>query len=168
MPKLSVKSSSTLLTQRYACSHLASSYPKVEHELMYHCADVLLKKEEFKGIVPIRPPPQPSSSRSLADEVKQMPAEYRRREGRSRKCVFCHIFFFSHAVKCRRSEARFNHRSVEQCSSLRQDPEAPLAVQICSEEESERDKKAKHAALNHTLCAFPPGHVLFSLPVFPV
>lgn len=37
----------------------------------------------------------------------------------------------------------------------------PLAVQIWLE-------KTKHAALNHALRAFAPGHVLFSLPVFPV
>lgn len=81
-----------------------------------------------------------------------------------KKCVFCHSFFFSHAVKCRGLQARFNHWSVEWCSSLTQDPEAPLAVQICLEKERE-EKKAK---LNHTLCAFPPGHILFSLPVFPM
>lgn len=73
------------------------------------------------------PPPRLSGWRCQADAS----AEYRRQEGTKRKCVFCYIFFFSHAAKCRGSEARFNHWSVEQCSSLRQDPEAPLAVQIC-------------------------------------
>lgn len=39
MPKLCVKSSSTHLTQRYACSHLASSYQKVKQALTCNCTN---------------------------------------------------------------------------------------------------------------------------------
>ncbi len=95
------------------------------------------KQEGFREILPISPS---TPTLHLHDEAEQMPAECRRQEGKRRKCVFCHIFFFSHAVKCRGSQARFNHWSVEQCSSLRQDPEAPLAVQICLEKEWQRKK----------------------------
>lgn len=89
---------------------------------------------------------------TLVDEAKQMPAEHRLREARRRKCVFCHIFFFSHAVKCRGMEARFNHRSVEQCSSLRQDPVAPLAVQIYLEKEREGKKNMLNMLLTTICC----------------
>lgn len=88
--------------------------------------------EKFKDIVPTPPASIPSTP-SVADEAGQMPAEYRQREHTRIKCIFCHILFFSHAVKCRGLEATFNHWCVERCSSLRQDPEAPLAVQICLE-----------------------------------
>lgn len=37
-------------------------------------------------------------------------------------------------------------------------------MQICSGKKREREKKAKHAALNHTRCAFP--RILFSIPDF--
>lgn len=110
-PKLSVKSSSMLLTQRYTFSYLASSSSSSSSrtwaECTCHCEGAWLRKNFNKAFL----------SPSLTNEVKQMPAEHRRWEGRGRKCVFCHIFFFSHAVKCHGSRARFNHWSVEQCSS---------------------------------------------------
>lgn len=52
--------------------------------------------------------------------------------------------------------------AFEKYSSLRQDPEAPLAVQICLEKR-EGEKKSK-TCCSQSYTAFPPGHVLYSLP----
>lgn len=118
------------------------------------CGHLIEKKKKFKEIIPTSLAPH--CSRSLADEVEQMPAEHRRREGWGRKCAFCHILFFSHAAECRGSEARFNQRSVERSGSLRRDAEAPLAVQICLE------KKKGGGGYKCSTCCFQSHTVCFS------
>lgn len=43
-----------------------------------------------------------------------------------------------------------------------------LCKSVQKKEREEGERNAKHAALNHPLCASPPSHSLFSFPVFPL
>lgn len=150
-PKLSVKSSNMLLTQRYPCSYLASASQKLNTSLGVVVRTSKWKERNSKNSFLYHPATQAHKHTHTVffsccfwltkPSRCQLSTSDERREGRRGKCALCHISFLSHAAKCRRSKARFNHWSVERCSSLRQDPEAPLAVQICLEKEMERKKE---------------------------
>lgn len=57
----------------------------------------------------------------LAAEDEQMPAEYSEERVEEHSVSFVTFVFISHAAKCRRWKAKFNHWSVEQRGGLRKD-----------------------------------------------